>query len=314
MLLGATTAGGSTLLINTTSDNLDWDDDLIGNTVQGAFAGVGVASFGGSVNLLRTGATSGQRLLGATEVTAEVTGALAFGVADPVLRPVIGQQNLDGFRTATGAVAAVTGIGAFAGNTRNVTEWISTRRAVDEVLPPGSNQQPLFDANIARPGQQVLFDPVPFNVGTTLDLAPTATQQIPGQLSLLDDAPIQSPVWDDIASIASPLPDVGLANRGLRPAPGTRIAPDGIPEGWRIEPTRGAGGTLYVDPSNRGNAVRVMQGNPNSPFPNSQVPYVRWQRNGQPLDVHGNVLSTKKSPDAHIPLKDFTFDPVRFST
>jgi hypothetical protein len=55
-----------------------------------------------------------------------------------------------------------------------------------------------------------------------------------------------------------------------------------------------------------------MQGNPNSPYPNSQTPYVRWQNNGKPLDSSGNVLPTAKSPDAHIPLQDFKFRPEVF--
>ena len=128
-LLGAAAAGGTTLAINTTSDDLDWSDDLAGNTINGALAGVGAASLGGSVSLLRTGATGGQRLLGATEVTAEITGALALGVADPVLRPVIGQENLDGFKTGTGAVATVTGIGALGAN---AGRWVRNRHLAAE--------------------------------------------------------------------------------------------------------------------------------------------------------------------------------------
>jgi hypothetical protein len=106
--------------------------------------------------------------------------------------------------------------------------------------------------------------------------------------------------------------DVGLASRGLRPLAGTRIRPDGIPEGWRVRPTKGDGGTWYYDPADKGNAIRVMQGDPKSPFPNSQGPYVRWQRNGQPLDAAGNVLPSKFSPDAHIPLSQFKFRPEVF--
>jgi hypothetical protein len=68
----------------------------------------------------------------------------------------------------------------------------------------------------------------------------------------------------------------------------------------------------YYDPTNKGNAIRVMPGRPSSLYPNSQAPYVRWQFNGQPLDVNGNVLPTKFSPDAHIPLQDFRFTPQVF--
>lgn len=100
---------------------------------------------------------------------------------------------------------------------------------------------------------------------------------------------------------------VGLSTRGLRPAAGTRVRPDGIPEGWRVTGTRSAGGTHYYDPTNRGNSVRVMQGNPNSPYPISQSPYVRWQQDGQALDRLGNKLPSPKDPSAHIPLDDFSF-------
>lgn len=101
--------------------------------------------------------------------------------------------------------------------------------------------------------------------------------------------------------------DVGLSTRGLTPEAGTRIRPEGIPENWRITGTDSSGGTRYYDPSDPGNSVRVMQGNPNSPYPNSQAPYVRWQQNGQALDVFGNKLSSAKDAAAHIPLGDFRF-------
>ncbi len=55
-----------------------------------------------------------------------------------------------------------------------------------------------------------------------------------------------------------------------------------------------------------------MRGNPNSPYPNSRAPYVRWQRNGQPLDMDGNKLPSKYDPAAHIPLEDFSFMPELF--
>lgn len=103
----------------------------------------------------------------------------------------------------------------------------------------------------------------------------------------------------------------GLASRGFRAPAGTRIVPEGIPSGWRIRPTRGEGGVRYFDPQNPGNAVRVMPGNPSSPYATSRAPYVRWQRNGQALDVNGAVVP-KNSPEAHIPLGQFRFDAGLF--
>lgn len=39
---------------------------------------------------------------------------------------------------------------------------------------------------------------------------------------------------------------------------------------------------------------------------------MRWQRNGQPLDVNGNVLPSANVPEAHIPLSDLKFLPEAF--
>lgn len=82
--------------------------------------------------------------------------------------------------------------------------------------------------------------------------------------------------------------------------------PKGVPVTWIAQPTRSGGGTRFVDPSNPHNSVRVMPGNPNSPFPNSQRPYVRHIRDGNSLDIEGKVVS-KTSPDAHIPLEEFVW-------
>jgi uncharacterized membrane protein len=114
-------------------------------------------------------------------------------------------------------------------------------------------------------------------------------------------------VWRRPPRVESPL-DKGLAGRGFRPPTGTRVRPAGVPEHWRIRPTKGEGGVKYIDPRNPHNCVRVMPGDPQSPYPNSQRPYVRWLRNGQSLDKYGNIVP-KNSPDAHIPLSDFVYRP-----
>jgi hypothetical protein len=96
-----------------------------------------------------------------------------------------------------------------------------------------------------------------------------------------------------------------LHTRGVRPAPGTRVRPDGIPDGWKARPTRSGGGVEYYNPKNPNEHVRVMQGNPNSPYPNSQRPYVRQRdSSGSYLDGNGNRVP-KKSPDGHIPLDQY---------
>jgi hypothetical protein len=61
---------------------------------------------------------------------------------------------------------------------------------------------------------------------------------------------------------------------------------------------------VFRDPANPGNAVRVMPGNPSSPYPRLRGPYVRVTRNGQYLDNRGRVVP-RNSPDGHIPLSEF---------
>ena len=105
-----------------------------------------------------------------------------------------------------------------------------------------------------------------------------------------------------------------LETMGLRPAPGTRVRPDGVPEGWTIQPTKSGGGVQYVNPANTNQNVRVMQGNPNSPYPNSQAPYVRQQTAaGTYLRQDGTPSTLPKGGlhdgDAHIPLDQFIFRP-----
>ena len=106
----------------------------------------------------------------------------------------------------------------------------------------------------------------------------------------------------------------GIEGRGTRPAPGTRVKPDGVPESWRVRPTTGVGGVEYYNPRNPNQSIRVMQGNPNSPHPNSRGPY------GRQRDKSGTYLRSDGTPspmskggrydsDAHVPLRDFKVTP-----
>ena len=50
--------------------------------------------------------------------------------------------------------------------------------------------------------------------------------------------------------------------------------PDRVPPDWITKPTKKNDGTEYINPENDNDRIRVMQGNPNSPYPEQQVPYV----------------------------------------
>lgn len=108
-----------------------------------------------------------------------------------------------------------------------------------------------------------------------------------------------------LAGLLSPL----ILNEGAKDLK----RPEGVPDNWREEPTRGKGGRAWVNPDNAGDRIRVMPGNPDSPNESQRGPYVRDVRNGnQWLDVNGNRVEGKagrNSPDTHIPVDDYKFRP-----
>lgn len=79
------------------------------------------------------------------------------------------------------------------------------------------------------------------------------------------------------------------------------------PEGWVQKPTDSPG-TQYSDPNNAHNNIRYMQGNPNSPNPSQQSPYVKFVKNGWHYDVNGLKLPNGKLPQAHIPFNQFNLN------
>ena len=82
--------------------------------------------------------------------------------------------------------------------------------------------------------------------------------------------------------------------------------PKGIPDDYVIKPSKKGGGTQYVNPNNPHDRVRAMPGNPKSPNPSQQTPYVKRQVDGKFLDKDGNVVPGD-SPEAHIPFDQFNF-------
>ena len=105
--------------------------------------------------------------------------------------------------------------------------------------------------------------------------------------------------------------DPGLATRGFRPPANSRLRIPGIPKNWDVQGSKHDNGIWYTDPHNIHNSVRYMPGYPNSRHPNSQGPYVRWQRNGHWLDADGKVTTDPAA--AHIPIKKFKFKPEVFA-
>ena len=85
--------------------------------------------------------------------------------------------------------------------------------------------------------------------------------------------------------------------------------PEGIPDNWIEKPTRAPGGREYINPNNPNDRVRVMAGDPNSPYLHQQSPYVIDQ-NGGYRDVNGNPIAGPtplRTAEAHIPYNRFRF-------
>ncbi len=83
-------------------------------------------------------------------------------------------------------------------------------------------------------------------------------------------------------------------------------APGGTPSDWICRPSSRGGGWRYENPSNPSDWVRVMPGNPKSPNPSQQEPYVVRHRSSQYIGEFGNVVPGN-SPAAHVPLSRFKF-------
>jgi hypothetical protein len=99
-----------------------------------------------------------------------------------------------------------------------------------------------------------------------------------------------------------------LVEEGMSPLR-TKLRQDkGIPDSWEFGPAKDADGISFHKPGTfKADEVRIMPGKPTNPYPNSQVPYVTWKRNGQWLDKDGGILPDNMRPEAHIPLDDFKY-------
>ena len=73
-----------------------------------------------------------------------------------------------------------------------------------------------------------------------------------------------------------------------------------VPKNWEEKLTRNRKGTKFVDPSNAGNSVRLVPGDPNSSNPGQQRDYMVVMKNGQYLDANGNQVS-RQSLESHLP-------------
>ena len=204
---------------------------------------------------------------------------------------------------AVGGVKAIKAVGAVlvlgALNLNNQLQSEETREALEdfaqrclETVTGGYN--PDFDPN--RPNREMPIPPA-IDWGENLQAPPMN----PGDLNPEGFGTEPQPEVDSGpppfgAGLDEPFPPYLAVDGGAL----------GIPENWNTKPSKKSGGTIFINPGNPHDRVRVMPGNPSSPNVAQQGPYVKRQKDGKFFDKDGNEVSSD-SEEAHIPLKDFSF-------
>ncbi|GAB3935984.1 RHS repeat-associated core domain-containing protein [Kribbella albertanoniae] len=81
-----------------------------------------------------------------------------------------------------------------------------------------------------------------------------------------------------------------------------------LPNSWGPgNPNKKGVGTRWFDPNNKGNGVRIDQGNPANTLPSQQVDHVVVRSGGRILGPEGKPIvgNLQQNPQAHIPLSDW---------
>lgn len=119
---------------------------------------------------------------------------------------------------------------------------------------------------------------------------------------------------DDVIDVAKGMDKANDTRKAIGPAgdAGGQVMkqlPEDMQKNMR---TSDNGGTIFKDPKNPGgNNVRVEPGNPQSPNPAQQNPYVKQVKDGKVVDVNGKPIPGEKpakTVDSHIPKEDFKYD------
>ncbi len=110
------------------------------------------------------------------------------------------------------------------------------------------------------------------------------------------------------------LPNFGMPDFSLPPGVNSgggetpeATPPAGVPPEFEKESeSPESGAEVWVNPENPiGDRIRVMPGNPNSPFPGQRGPYAKVTKGGRVVGADGKPISgskPSKSPESHIPI------------
>lgn len=115
---------------------------------------------------------------------------------------------------------------------------------------------------------------------------------------------IEAGKWKEVFEETNP--SDFLKNKGSKEVLEKFRGDKGIPKDWNLEISKNKKGVRLNKPgTSRADEVRIMPGQPDSPFKNSRKPYVTLKKNGKWRDINGNVVDLQ-SEAAHIPLDKFT--------
>lgn len=109
--VGATAAAGTTFTINAFSDESNWEDDLLANSVDGFFAGAGSGGAVLGVTNVAAMGTAGQIATG-LGLTSDMTGLAGLGAFDLGLQYAIHPEEMDEAHDLLNRISLVTGVPA----------------------------------------------------------------------------------------------------------------------------------------------------------------------------------------------------------
>lgn len=196
----------------------------------------------------------------------------------------------------------------------DVLDWVQTGLDVAGMVPAVGNIADLANAGIsAARGDMV-------GMGLSLAAAVPGAGLVAGGAKLVNRAVDVAKTVDKATDVAKAVDKATDATKAIDKGADAMkaIGPAGdaggtvmkqLPDNMQsnMKTTKNGQGTIFKDPNNpSGNNVRVQSGNPNSPNPAQQNPYVKQVKDGKTVDVNGKQVDPK-SAESHIPKEEFKY-------
>ena len=207
--------------------------------------------------------------------------------------------------------------------------WVKKRTYTDVKCDVNRNKYVVFNKNgeVAKvtfkevPREKLFLDPVPYQENskdyegivqnaTELEYDDNFVTAALKDLSANIWNTLYKPVIDGAKTIADS--DASILEKAEAGIIIITTLPSGgrAPKGWTMKPSKKGGGVIYSNPKNTHTSIREMPGNPKSPNPSQQNPYVVFKKDGVAYDMNGKALKSADVPDAHIPANKFDLNKM----